>query len=213
VLKAIHADVTVSANGSEVVRFNDGSKEVSLIVNVTLPPTGVAPTLQYTMQEVDPGNDATPFGDSASTAVILAAGVYRLTVPVTFGASMKVSWAVGGGGPSFPGVYASFTTKIGAVDEADASDSTVDITDVPVSVAPVTLLAANPSRIEALIFNDSNKSLTLKLGTNPTASSRTTVLPPGSDFTPSSRYTGIITGFWASGATGSAAVTEIRSTP
>lgn len=95
------------------------------------------------------------------------------------------------------------------VSETSTPAGTSTVTDVPASVVAVTLLTANASRIAATIFNDSNKALTLKLGAGVTSTSRTTQLPPKSEYTLPARYTGIITGFWDAGATGSAAVTDL----
>lgn len=82
------------------------------------------------------------------------------------------------------------------------------VTDVPASAVPVLLLAANANRLSFTIFNGSNRPLTIKCGAGVTATSRTTKLPPEMEWHPDVRYTGIVEGFWAAGATGSAAVTE-----
>jgi hypothetical protein len=85
---------------------------------------------------------------------------------------------------------------------------TAIVTDVPVSAAPVVLKVANAARLSITIYNDSNRPLTLKCGSGVTGTSRTTKVPPQMEWFPDVRYTGVIEGFWAAGATGSAAVTE-----
>lgn len=91
---------------------------------------------------------------------------------------------------------------------ADQPAVTPAVTDVPASAVPVVLLAANAARLSLTIYNDSNRPLTVKAGLAPTATSRTAIVPPKMEWFPDVRYTGVITGFWSAGATGSAAVTE-----
>lgn len=92
---------------------------------------------------------------------------------------------------------------------SDVAASTTIVSDVPTSPTTVVLLAPNSARLQLTIFNDSNRQLTIKLGAGASAVSRTTQIPPRSEYAPPTRYTGIITGFWDAGATGSAAVTEL----
>ena len=53
---AVHDNATVTASGSTVIT-NLGQGQVSLFVNVKDSPTGTDPTIQYTLEEVDPGDD------------------------------------------------------------------------------------------------------------------------------------------------------------
>ena len=101
----------------------------------------------------------------------------------------------------------SRSTKVTGIEDTPVTTAT--ITDVAASVSTVTLLAANADRITASIFNDSNRILTIKLGSGASATSRTTQVPPKWLYELPARYVGIITGFWATGATGSAGVTEL----
>jgi len=102
--QAVQEDATLTANGSTVLSgFGAGS--VTLVINVTDSPTGTTPTLQYTLQEVDPGDDTTLFGSSASSTVINAIGIETVTLSGIKGGSVKVSWVLTGGTPSFTGVY------------------------------------------------------------------------------------------------------------
>jgi hypothetical protein len=104
------ANQTVIANGSAVI--NDlGHKEVSIVVNVKGPVTGTLPTLQFTLQEVDPGDLTTALGTSATGAQLTGVGTQIVTLPVTLGGAVKVSWVVGGTTPSFGGVYATLVNK------------------------------------------------------------------------------------------------------
>jgi len=108
----IHSNSTVAASGS-IVMTGVGSKEVTLVVNVTAAPTGTLPTLTYTLQEVDPGDQLAVFGPTSSTPTINAIGVYTATLGATIGGAVKVSWVVAGTGASFTGVYATASSKIG----------------------------------------------------------------------------------------------------
>ena len=106
----VQANATLTVSGSSIF-LGYGDKEITLVVNVLAAPTGTTPTLQYTLQEVDPGDGATVFGQTVSTVSITAIGVYEITIRATQGGSLKVSWAVGGTTPSFTQVYATLVSK------------------------------------------------------------------------------------------------------
>lgn len=92
------------------------------------------------------------------------------------------------------------------VDNLRGPSSTVSV--VASSVPSVQLLAANTSRIEAIIYNDSpTDTLYVKYGTSASASSFTMKLEPD-DAVSVDTYTGIIHGAW-SAANGDAKVTEV----
>lgn len=93
-----------------------------------------------------------------------------------------------------------------AVCEAGADEATV--TSVPASLTSVTLLAANPDRRGAAIFNNSSSELYLKLGVGASSTSFTYRAATNAYFEVPFRYTGIITGAWSS-ATGNALITEV----
>lgn len=108
-LFSIQSLASLSANGSVTLKIGD-AKEVSLFVNVILAPNGAVPTIQYTIQEVDPGDGSTPIGTSVSTPEISQPGVYRITMPVTWGTALLISWNLGSGA-TFPSIYATLATK------------------------------------------------------------------------------------------------------
>jgi hypothetical protein len=89
-----------------------------------------------------------------------------------------------------------------------ATSATGTTTSVASSAANVTLLALNAARKGATVFNDSTKTLYLKLGATASTTSYTTQLGSGSYFEVPFGYTGIIDGLWSS-ANGSARVTEL----
>lgn len=81
-------------------------------------------------------------------------------------------------------------------------------TSVAAAVADTQLLAANPDRIGATIFNDSTADMYLKLGTGASATSYTVKLPEDGYYEVPYRYVGAVHGYW-SGAVGAARVTEV----
>ena len=122
--QAVHANATVTVSGSTVVT-GYGVAEVSLFINVKASPTGTSPTLQYTIQEVDPGDGTTVIGATATSTVINAIGIQRITLEAAFGGSLKVSWTVGGSSPSFTQVYATLVGKAGSVKLVDATGTVI----------------------------------------------------------------------------------------
>jgi len=75
------------------------------------------------------------------------------------------------------------------------------------SVTSVTILAANASRVEAIIRNNSNTTMYLSLTGTATTSSTIELLKGDTYF--EDKYTGIISGIWNSAGAGNAIVTEV----
>lgn len=101
------------------------------------------------------------------------------------------------------------TTKrllVAAVIAAAPSDTGTHA-NVAGSASSVTLLAANPSRLGAAIFNDSTADLYVKLGATASATSFTIKLDQDGYYEVPFQYTGVIDGIWGS-ATGAARVVE-----
>jgi hypothetical protein len=109
--QVVHTNATITASGSSVVAMNFGHKETSLVINVTAAPTGTTPSITYSIQEVDPGNGTTTITAAKTGAAITALGVQILTLPVTYGGDIIVTWTVTGTTPSFTGVYATLVNK------------------------------------------------------------------------------------------------------
>lgn len=80
-------------------------------------------------------------------------------------------------------------------------------TTVARSATSVTILAANASRAEAIVRNDSNATLYLSLTGTATTSSTIELLKGDTYF--EDKYTGIISGIWDSAGAGNAIVTEV----
>jgi hypothetical protein len=94
----VQSAATVTASGSFTVLSNFfGTQEIQLVVNVGTV-TG-AGSIQYSVQEVDPGDGATLYGSSATTPVITtgnAPGVFTAVLNVTTSNKVKVTWTVTG---------------------------------------------------------------------------------------------------------------------
>jgi len=75
------------------------------------------------------------------------------------------------------------------------------------SVTSVTILAANASRVEAIIRNNSSTTMYLSLTGTATTSSTIELLKGDTYF--EDKYTGIISGIWNSAGAGNAIVTEV----
>lgn len=111
----VQSNATVTTSGSALVTANYfGTQEIALIVNSTVTPTGTTPTLTYTIQEVDPGNGTTVYGNSATTTTITTGnspGVFTAVLNISTSTMIKVSWTITGTTPSFTGIYATIVTK------------------------------------------------------------------------------------------------------
>jgi hypothetical protein len=98
-------------------------------------------------------------------------------------------------------------SALGGGDETKPTTSTTS--SVASSVTVVTLLAANTSRLGALIYNDGKKKLHIKLGAGATLTDFTVQLDRDDVYElPFPVYTGIITGIWDV-ADGDARITEL----
>lgn len=109
--QAVQSNGTLTANGS-VVLSGFGNQECHLVVNVTVAPTGVLPTLQFFLQEVDPGDLTTLIGAPIPGSVLTAVGTNVVTLPTSATSAVQISWVVTGAGASFTGVFATFVSKL-----------------------------------------------------------------------------------------------------
>jgi len=107
----VQSAAVVTTSGSSIITTDFfGSQQINLIVNAGTV-TG-AGSIQYTIQEIDPGDGTTLFGNSASTVVINtgnAPGVFLATLPLTHSSAIKVTWTVTGTFSST--IYSTITTK------------------------------------------------------------------------------------------------------
>ena len=108
-----------------------------------------------------------------------------------------------------PMFSSSATSEAGqTVTSTPVASSTATKANVAGSASSVTILAANTARLGAAVINDSAAVLYLDVtGGTASATSYTVQLAASAYYEVPFRYTGLITGIWAS-ATGSARVTE-----
>lgn len=101
------------------------------------------------------------------------------------------------------------TTPSGSTPTVEAISATGTLSNVASSATSVTLLASNASRLGATIYNDSTAILYVKLNSGAaSATSYTVQVAANGYYEVPSRYSGAITGIWAS-ANGNARVTEM----
>ena len=108
--QVVLSDATVTSSGSTIINaFGEGT--IALFINITDAPTGTSPSIQFTVAEVDPGDETTVISpaNSRSGSAITAAGQQRISILAT--GPIKVSWEVTGTTPSFTGVYATIINK------------------------------------------------------------------------------------------------------
>lgn len=98
----------------------------------------------------------------------------------------------------------------GTVATAEVRASTATRSSVTAAAADTLILAANASRKDASVYNDSTVNLYVALGTAAASvTSFTVIVAPGGFYEVAYGYTGQIRGIWAAGPTGSARVTEL----
>jgi hypothetical protein len=112
--QTVHNNAAVTTSGSEVYT-GFGVRDLILVVNITAAPTGTSPSIVYTLQEVDPGDEVTPVGSSITGVALTGVGTQVLNLPLTVTGAIQVSWEITGAGADFTGVYATLTTKITTV--------------------------------------------------------------------------------------------------
>jgi len=100
------------------------------------------------------------------------------------------------------------TDTAGAVSVTPAASTTGTQSSVAASATNVTILAANSARKGATIFNDGNKTLSIKLGATASSTSFSAQITARGYYEVPFGYTGIIDGIWDT-ANGSARVTEL----
>jgi len=138
----VHSNATVTTSGSRIINTTFfGSQQVNLVINIKNAPTGTNPTIVYTIQEIDPGDNATTFGNSSTSQSITAAGVYTASLSTTTSSSVELSWTVTGTTPSFTGVYSTVICKITPATQAISSSPTN--TTAGISYGDVALAANN----------------------------------------------------------------------
>ena len=181
--QVVLSDATVTSGGSQTFS-GFGNRQISLFINVTAAPTGTSPGLQFTLQEVDPGNLTTTIGTTV-TGLSITTGptTQEIILNLTTSSVIKVSWiVVGTGSPTFTGVYATIATKpttvISGVDatgierilQPDSSGhlQVIGTTAIgaAVSANPVIIGGANPAGFAGYVQLGSDDSLMVSDGPN-----------------------------------------------
>lgn len=128
-LVSVLSNSTVAANGSFTSDPVLGGGQVSLIINITGTPTGGSPTLQFSVQEVDPVDGVTAIGSATTSNIFNSASYQVISLASTNSCRFKVTWTVGGSTPSFGGVNVSLSNKIGGGSAgSNASVGSVNVT-------------------------------------------------------------------------------------
>jgi hypothetical protein len=201
---------TVTVSGSAAF-YADGDQAI-LFWNIQGPVTGSSPTIQFFASEVDPSDNITVIGVTASSLVITGTAIDQLQFSFRRSPVILVSWVISGASASFSNV--SLTIASGNTGVMTIGSSTITLpsrnttTTVASSASNVQLLAANASRLGSTIFNDSSSMLYVKLGSTATLTDFTIKVFPQSYYEVPFGFTGNINGFWIS-ANGSARVGEL----
>ena len=107
----VTSGATITGSGSQLITGNFfGTQEIALVVNVGTVTGGGS--ISYTIQEVDPGDGVTVYGNSATTGTINSGNtpaVFTAVLNSTTSSAVRVSWTVT---PAFSAtIYATVTTK------------------------------------------------------------------------------------------------------
>ena len=145
--QVVQSNETLTASGSSIFT-GYGAAEISLFINVKDVPTGTLPTLQYSIQEVDPGDGVTVIGPTVTSAVITAVGIQRITMESAFGGAIQVTWTVTGTTPSFTQVYATLVAKQASVKITDG------VSTAGVKPASTAAVATDPAMVVAVSPNN-----------------------------------------------------------
>lgn len=191
--------VTGAVDIGNPVAVTDGGGSLTVDGTVAVTDGGGSITVDGT---VNVGNF--PTTQSVDIGSVANGVVFTVTGTVTSQINQVVSVSNGGPiGASYDPLYVtgSFTANF------DPSTSAT-VTPVSSSATVVTLQAANGARRGLTVYNSSNKSLYLKLGSAAALDSFTVRMTPQGYFEVPGNYTGIVTGIWDS-ANGFAYVTEI----
>lgn len=158
-LFVVQANATVTSSGSTIAtNSNYGVQQISLVVNVKAAPTGTTPTITYTIQEVDPGDDTTVMGNSASTSVISGVGVYTATLSQTTSGTVQVSWTITGSSASFTQVYATIVCK--ATPSTQTTSTTSTIATPGIGLGYITTTSKTNVPLQSATYNEQSANFT-----------------------------------------------------
>lgn len=171
---------TVTASGSQVF-VDEPEQEIVLIWNISGVITGTNPTIQFMLQEVDPGDGITPIGQTIISGVINTPVTGKMLLNETITSAFLVSWIVAGITPSFGGVYLTVLSKrIGNIVTVQGVTNnvglpfTTGITDgyntVAVTPSNTAATSADPALVVAISPNNPITTSTARPSTSVTSS-------------------------------------------
>jgi hypothetical protein len=153
----VQSAATVTTSGAQSITLNYfGTQEIALVVNVgTVTGSG---SIQYTIQELDPGDGITVYGNSATTSVVTtgnAPGVFTAVLNVTTSPSVRITWTVIG---TFSAtIYATVTSKTSP--STQTINGTITATNPSVSTTG-TAVPASATFVGGLVTTAAESGLT-----------------------------------------------------
>lgn len=199
----LFSNATITADGE--VTFEDiGERTVALIINIKNSPIGIAPTIQFHMAGLDPGDETTSIANVWDSDVFTNSGVQIVTFPSIYSATFKVWWTLTGTGPIWTGVYLTAVEKATAVRGVTRSPA---ISPVAQNVASVQLLPVDFNRGSGMICNASQATLYIKFSSAASVADHSLMLFPQDcyEFQPGEFRS--IYGIWAAAGAGAAMIT------
>lgn len=209
--------VVIASNQSAIPVTQSGTWNITNISGTVSLPTGAA--TEATLSSLNGKVTACNTGAVTISAALPAGGnkigdVGVLTLPnVTLASQANpftsaVPVSDNGGSITVDGTVAA--TQSGTWSVATATYSSSAVSSVTSAATNTVLLASNASRRQAVLYNDCDKAVYVKLGTTASNTSFSYRLQPNQTLElPTPVYTGAIDGIWDSSPTGSMRVTEI----
>ena len=174
-------EITLATLNTKVTACNTGAVTISAALPAGTNNIGDVDVL--TLPSVTLASQANPF----STAIPVSDNGGSITVDGTVAATQSGTWSV-----------------------ATATYSSSAVSSVTSAATNTVLLASNASRRQAVLYNDCDKAVYVKLGATASSTSFSYRLQPNQTLElPTPVYTGAIDGIWDSSPTGSMRVTEI----
>ena len=174
-------EITLATLNTKVTACNTGAVTISTALPAGTNNIGDVDVL--TLPSVTLASQANPF----STAIPVSDNGGSITVDGTVAATQSGTWSV-----------------------ATATYSSSAVSSVTSAATNTVLLASNASRRQAVLYNDCDKAVYVKLGSTASSTSFSYRLQPNQTLElPTPVYTGAIDGIWDSSPTGSMRVTEI----
>ena len=164
---------TVTLSGSFVYEV-DQNQQILLYWNIIGPVTGTLPTIQFTMQGLDPTDTVTPIAQTSSSSIVTNTGTGQLNLAAATSPFMLISWTVGGTTPSFGGAnLAVISRPVGSILTSNqgtpntlANAWTVELTDGTNGPAAVKAASTAAAATDAALAVALSPNSPLPVGTN-----------------------------------------------